>query len=145
MVLGLLAVVGKRKVASAPREFHREHRSERDSLVSRAKNHVEFDAACQQATRIELRQPVEPGAVVKQAGIEKVGADASSLGLELAKAQHATIDRELHEILRQRVLRRAALGTRCSSPADSTRHGDSLVQIDQPEPQRHPLGHSQRA
>ena len=42
----------------------------------------------------------EFGAVVKQAGVEKIRAHAPGFGLELAKAQHAAVDGELHKRLR---------------------------------------------
>jgi hypothetical protein len=43
-------------------------RSERDDLVRRAEQHVEFDPGIEQGLGIELRQPGQRGALVKQAG-----------------------------------------------------------------------------
>jgi hypothetical protein len=102
-------------------------RAQRDALVRRAKQHVEFNARGDDALCIELRQPAELGAIVKQAGVEKIGGKPAGLGLEFAKAQHAGIHRKLHEILRQ------------SISACINHHGEFLVQVNQPQPQRHPL------
>ena len=41
----------------------------------------------------------ELGAVVKQAGVEKVRRQPARLGFELAKAQHAGVDGKLNELL----------------------------------------------
>ncbi|MCY1553513.1 hypothetical protein D9M68_900050 [compost metagenome] len=129
MVLGFLSVVGKRHVAPQARQLDGDRRTERNALVRGAENHVEFDAAFQQGFCIELREPAELGAVIEQAGVEKVRREPPRLGLELAKAQHARVDAELHEILCQSgtfggVVHRTHF----------QRHGEILVQTDQPQP-----------
>lgn len=73
MILGLLAVVGKRNVAPEPRQFDGHRSTERDTLVGRAENHVELNAAADQGLCIELRKPAQFGAIIEQAGIEEVG------------------------------------------------------------------------
>jgi hypothetical protein len=99
VVLGFLAVVGVGHVLAEPGEFDRDRSGQRDALVGRAEQHVELDARGHQALCIELRQTAQLGAVIEETGIEEVGRQAPRLGLELAEAQHAGIDREGHEIL----------------------------------------------
>ena len=110
MVFFFLAVIGKRQVSPEPRQLDGDCRGQCDTLVCRAENHVELEAAalllCQQLARIKLRQPAQLGAIVEPAGIEKVRAHAPGLGLELPETQHACFDSELHEFLRQVALRR---------------------------------------
>ena len=98
VVFGFLAVVGERHVAPQTREFDRHRRSQRYALVGRTKNHVEFDAAGQQAARIKFSQAAQLGAIVKQTGIEKVGRQPPGLGLEFTEPQHPRAERELHKI-----------------------------------------------
>ena len=102
VVFRFLAVVGVGQVAAEPGELDRHRRGERDALVGGAEQHVEFEARGEQAARIKFGQPAELGAVVEQAGVEEIGREPARLGLEFAEAQHAGIDRELHEIERQR-------------------------------------------
>ena len=114
MGFGFLAVVGKRQVAPQPRQFDGDGSGQRNAFVGRAKNHVESQAGAllfgQQVARIKLRQPAQLGAIVKQAGIEKIRAHAPGLGLELTKPQHARFDGKLHKFLRQTF---ASCGGRC--------------------------------
>ena len=100
VVFGLLAVVGKRHVAPQPRQLYRQRGTQWNALVGGAKNHVEFNAALQQALRVKLREATQLGTVVKQTRIEKIRADASRLGFEFAELEHATVHRELHKFLR---------------------------------------------
>ena len=106
VILGFLAVVGKRNVDAEPGQFYRQCGCQRDAFVGGAKNHVEPDAAFEQALGIELGQSSQFGSIVKLAGVEEVGADTAGLGLEFTEPQHATIHNKLQKILGQRVLRR---------------------------------------
>ena len=104
MVFSLLAVVGKRHVAAAPRQLHRHRGREWNALVGRAEHHIELDAAGQQGYCIKLRQPTHLRAVVEQTRVEEIRAHAPRLGLEVAKAQHPRLHGKTHKILRQTVL-----------------------------------------
>jgi hypothetical protein len=136
MILGFLAVVGKRNVAPEPRQFDGHRSTERDTLVGRAENHVELNAAADQGLCIELRKPAQFGAIIEQAGIEEVGGHASGLGLELSETQGPGLHRKLDKFQCKRV----AVGT-----IRIKHHGDILVQVDQPQSQRHPIRHDQGA
>ena len=83
------------------RQLHSHRCAQRNTFVCRAKQHVKFHAAGNERLRIKLRQATELGAVVKQAGVEEIGALAPGLGLELAKAQNARFDGKLHKIQSQ--------------------------------------------
>jgi len=87
-----------------------------------------------QALGVKAGKLAELGAVVKQTRIEKVGAHATGLGLELTELEHPAVERELHKCLSQRIPR-CQLG----------RHGKFLVHTHQPQPQWDPLGQPQRA
>ena len=119
MVLGFLAVVGKGLVVAQARQFDRHGRHQRDALVGRAKQHVVFDAAGQDALRIELGQPSQHGAVIEQARIEEVGRLAAGLGDEAAEAQHAAVHRKGNEIFGQMVDRGRSGGGLAHGVTDS--------------------------
>ena len=67
-------------------------RGQRDTFVSRAKQHVESNAAVNDGGGIEAPQLSQRGASVEQAGIEEVGAGAPGLQGELTEAQNAAIN-----------------------------------------------------
>jgi hypothetical protein len=77
--------------------------AQRDPLVGRPEQHVETDAAGQQAPGIEICQPCQALAVVEPAGVEEVRRQATRLGPELAEAQHAGLYGKADELLGQRV------------------------------------------
>ena len=104
MVLGLLAVVCEGPVVAEAGQLDGDGSRQRNALVGGPEDHVEFDATGNQPLCIELGQPAQLGAIVKQAGIEEIGAQAPGLGLEFAKAQDARIHRELHKFLGQLIL-----------------------------------------
>ena len=103
MVFGFFAVVGKGHVLAQAGQLNGHGHPERDALVGRAENHVELDAAGDEGLCIELRELAQLGPVIKQACVEKIRRQAAGLGLELTEAQHAGLDRELHEVLSQGV------------------------------------------
>ena len=109
MAFYFLAVIGKRHVAPQPRQLDGDRGRQRDAFVRRAENHVEAQTAAlllgQQLARIKLRQPAQLGAIVEQAGVEKIRAHAPGLGLELPEPQHPRLDGKLHEFLRQTAFR----------------------------------------
>jgi hypothetical protein len=110
-------------------------RSQRNALVGGAKHHVELDTTGQQRFCIKFCQTAQLGPVVKQARVEEVGAQTPGFGLELPKPQHARLHRKTHKILRQTALLR---GVRANIPP-----WEFLVQVNQPQSQRHPIGHQQ--
>ncbi len=111
VILGFLAVVGEAHIAAQPRQFHRDHRAERNALVRRAEQHVERHAALQQRARIKLRQPRQHGAVVEQTCVEKIGRLPPRLGGEVAKGNYAAVDGETDEV--ERVGERTWRGSGC--------------------------------
>ena len=89
MVFGLFAVVGKRHVLAQTGQLDGHGHTQGDALVRRAKYHVELDATGDEGLCIELGQLTQLGTIVEQACVKKVGRQASGLGLEFTKAQHA--------------------------------------------------------
>ena len=108
---------------------------QRDALVGRSEQHVELEARGDQAACIEFAEPAELGTVVEETGVEEVRRQSTSLGLEIAEAQHPGFHRELHECLRQRVSG-GHVRHRRTTPGFSPGHA---------QPERHPLGSQQRA
>ena len=78
VVLGFLAVVGKRHIAAQPRQLDGDRRAQRNA-PGRAEDHVEFEAAGMMRFCIELREPAQFGAIVEQAGVEKYGLSRPAL------------------------------------------------------------------
>jgi len=114
-----LAVECKRHIGPEIRERDSRGRRERDALVGRSEQHVElhapFGARREQRLRIETRQRSQQRTTVEEPRIEEVRRQPSGLGPELAKTQHAGLQRELDELLTQR-LHLPADGTRGSAP-----------------------------
>src|SRR6266568_3085654 len=90
VVLRFLAVEG---------EGHRGARGKDDALVGGAEQHVETHTRGENRFCVELRQALERGSGVEQAGVEKVGGRASRFGDELAEPEHALLDAEGDEVL----------------------------------------------
>jgi hypothetical protein len=103
VVFRFLAVVGIGHAAALAGQADGHGGGQRDALVGRAEEHVEFEARGEQAACIEFAQPHQLLTVVEQAGVEEVRRLPPRLGLEIAKAQHPSLHRELDEVLRQRV------------------------------------------
>src|SRR3989475_262768 len=99
VVLRFLAVEGERYVAAFAGEGHRGARGKHDALVGGAEQHVETHTRGEDRFCVELRQALECGTGVEQAGVEKVGSRASRFGDELAEAEHALLDAEGDEVL----------------------------------------------
>src|SRR6266700_29130 len=99
VVLRFLAVEGERYVAAFAGEGHRGARGKHDALVGGAEQHVETHTRGEDRFCVELRQALERGTGVEQAGVEKVGSRASRFGDELAEPEHALLDAEGDEVL----------------------------------------------
>ena len=132
VVFGFFAVIGEGHIFAQARQLHRHCGTQGDAFVGGAKDHVELNAALKQALCVKVGQLPKLGAVVKQTSVEKVRAHAARFGFELAKFEHATIERKLHKCLCQRVV-----GCRTLT------HGKFLVQTHQSQPQRYPFRCSQ--
>ena len=99
MVLGFLAVEGKRNVQAVFGQHHRRGAGQGDALVGRAKQHVELDAAGADGLGVKARQLQQAGAVVEQAGVEEVRRQPACLGDEFTKTQHLLIHGKTNKIL----------------------------------------------
>ena len=86
VILGFLAVEGKREVLAALGEGDGNGGDKRDALVGRAEQHVKLDAASFGGFGVEFGELAQRVAVVEKAGIEEVGRKPPCLGLEFAKA-----------------------------------------------------------
>src|SRR5438445_3115538 len=95
----LLAVEGEGYVAAFAGESHRGARSKDDAFVGGAEQHVEAHPGGEDRFCVELRQALERGSGVEQAGVEKVGSRASRLGDEPAEPEHTLLDAEGDEVL----------------------------------------------
>lgn len=99
MVLRFLAVKGKRIVLAITGQCDRDRCNQWNTFVSRAKQHVEAEAAGLRRFRVEFGEPTQRIAVVEQAGVEKVGRQAACLGFEFAEAEHIAADGKFDEVL----------------------------------------------
>jgi hypothetical protein len=99
MILGFLAIIGKRKVAASFRHGHGGTGCQNDTLVRRSEQHIELDITRHYGFGIEARQVQGGQAVVKQTGIEEVRRFAPCLGDELAKFQTLLVECKTDKIL----------------------------------------------
>jgi hypothetical protein len=81
------------------RQFHGHGGGQRDALVGWAEQHVEGHAAGEQRVGIEAGQAAKLGAVVEQAGVEKIRRVAPGLGDEGAEADDAAVDCKAQKVL----------------------------------------------
>src|SRR6266446_3841125 len=95
----LLAVEGEGHVAAFAGESHRGARGKDDALIGGAEQHVEAHPGGEDRFCVELRQALERGSGVEQAGVEKVWGRAPRLGDEPAEPEHALLDAEGDEVL----------------------------------------------
>jgi hypothetical protein len=99
VVLGFLAVVGKRHIAALFRQRHRGGGGEDDALVGRPENHVKLYGAAADGFCIKTRQLQYAVAIIEQAGVEEVRRGASGFGDECAKTQYLLAQRKTNKIL----------------------------------------------
>src|SRR5210317_1206910 len=98
MCFGLFSVEAIRDIDVVLfREGCRCKRSKRDALVRRAEQHVETDLRFSDGGSIIAAEFGRRVTGIEQAGIEKVGTDASGLERELAKTKHAEFECEFDE------------------------------------------------
>lgn len=100
VILRLLAVVGKGYVEVVViGEGHSGHAGQRNTLVGRPQQHIEFDTGVDDTSSIEAAQGCEGRAAVEGASVEEIGALAPGLECEIAKAQHIVAPRQTDEFL----------------------------------------------
>ena len=98
MGLRLLAVEGVGQIqAVVAGQRNRRGGRQGDALVGGAEDHIAFQIRAGQRLGVELPEPCQVTAALKQPGVEEVGAAAPGLELELAKAQYFARDGEFNE------------------------------------------------